>query len=110
MAAILEKQRSQKGGGIAGMPDSVKDEVAQYIEHLELITGVDIDGDGMEGADVRTKVDVVEKEVVELSEDQAMEAEAWKMRLKAVEENIKEVREAEIKVIRKWCAWCSAMY
>jgi hypothetical protein len=134
-AIILEKQRERISGDTLGnLPDHVKPAVDEFIERLELITGLDIDGDGkssvtrvtrvaaaraprapgppavltacarvgppgMEGNDVRTQV---ERSATgggsELTEEQEAEVAMWTLRLKNVEDNLREHEEAERQV------------
>jgi len=99
-AMIVEQQRALAGRSL--VDPAIAQNVDHFVQHLELITGLDIDGNGQQGNDARTKVDVAEAEGPELSakdamqaEENAMQAEQWTTRLKAVEENIKDIRAAE---------------
>jgi len=94
-AMIVEQQLALAGRSV--VDPAIAQNVDHFLQHLELITGLHIDGDGQQGNDARTKVDVAEPEGPELSakEENAMQAEQWTTRLKAVEENIKDIRAAE---------------
>lgn len=47
MAAILEKQRMNVSSStLANVPDALKPGIDQYIQYLETLTGLDLDGDG----------------------------------------------------------------
>lgn len=96
-AVIVEKQR-ESAGRSQGLNPAIVQEVDAFVERLEIMTGLDIDGDGQQGNDARTKVEGHEKKEEEgptLKEDEVMVAEQWTTRLNAVEENLKEIRAVE---------------
>jgi hypothetical protein len=109
MAAILEKQRFlMSGGTLDNIPDALKPGIDEYIQRLETLTGLDLDGDGMEGGDTRTKTAEGKAERAakggadELTEEQATEVEKWRLRLQTVEDDIEEeqklARQAKVHV------------
>ena len=77
-----------------------KQEIHDFTQHLELALGLDIDGDGMEGQDERTRAHGVLPQAKPSarrpqSEAEVEEAEAWLRRVKAVEEDVEATRAAE---------------
>ena len=104
MAAILEKQRFlMSGSTLNNIPDALKPGIDEYIQRLETLTGLDLDGDGMEGGDTRTKTadGQAERSAMggnhKLDEEDAIEVEKWRLRLQTVEDDIKE----ELKLARQ---------
>ena len=74
----------------------LKDEIVAFSQRMEFLMGVDVDGDGIVGNDMRKDKDVARgRENLDKAahdEERVLEAERWSARLKAVEEDVREAK------------------
>jgi hypothetical protein len=72
----------------------LKDEIVAFSQRMEFLMGVDVDGDGIVGSDMRKDKDVARgrENKAAHDEERVLEAERWSARIKTVEEDVREAK------------------